>query len=139
MYNGCMFSKPYEFVYLTDYPDNRGNLFEMLRFKDQGIPGEGQIYCFTINTGVRRGDHYHTHKREWASCVSGEAVVFVEDSKGNKEKLILKADKPSVVYFHPYTAHTFLNERDSLAVIISYSSKQLDKANPDTFPKFIEI
>jgi dTDP-4-dehydrorhamnose 3,5-epimerase-like enzyme len=134
-----MFTKPYEHIRLQDYPDNRGNLFEILRFKDQGVPGEGQIYCFTIVPGVRRGDHYHTMKREWASCVSGKVSVLVEDKDGNKEKILLHADEPSVIYFHPYTVHTFINEGDALATIVSYSSKQLDKENPDTIPKRIEF
>lgn len=133
-----MFTKSYEHIYLTDYPDQRGNIFEMLRFKDHGVPGEGQIYCFTILPGVRRGDHYHTTKREWATCVHGSAVVLVEDKDGNKEKIILNAEKPSVIYFHPYTSHTFINENDILAAVVSYSSKQLDKENPDTHKKFIE-
>jgi dTDP-4-dehydrorhamnose 3,5-epimerase-like enzyme len=134
-----MFTKPYELVKLQAYPDNRGNLFEMLRFKDHGVPGEGQIYCFTINPGVRRGDHYHTMKREWAVCVSGQTFVLVEDTEGNKEKILLSADEPSVIYFHPYTAHSFVNESDGVGVLVSYSSKQLDKENPDTIPKFIEM
>jgi UDP-2-acetamido-2,6-beta-L-arabino-hexul-4-ose reductase len=133
-----MFSKPYEYLKLQDYPDNRGNLFEILRFKDQGVPGEGQIYCFTILPGVRRGDHYHTSKREWASCVSGNVSVLVEDKDGNKEKILMDSKVPSVVYFHPYTTHAFLNEDDKESVIVSYSSKQLDKANPDTISKVIK-
>ena len=133
-----MFNKPYELVRLTEYPDHRGNIFEILRFKDQGVPGEGQIYCFSIVPGVRRGDHYHTMKREWASCVSGNTFVLVEDKDGNKEKILLDASQPSVIYFHPYTTHTFINEGDTTAVVVSYSSKQLDKSDPDTVPKFID-
>ncbi|PIR41632.1 MAG: hypothetical protein COV31_00120 [Candidatus Yanofskybacteria bacterium CG10_big_fil_rev_8_21_14_0_10_46_23] len=134
-----MFNKPYELVRLVDHPDHRGNLFEILRFKDQGVPGDGQIYCFTIFPGVRRGDHYHILKREWASCVAGKVFVILEDKFGNKEKILLDAKEPSVVYFHPYTSHAFLNAGDAVATVVSYSSKQLETPDLDTFKKFIEI
>jgi len=134
-----MFDKPFEIIRLADHPDHRGNLFEMLRFKDQGIPGEGQIYCVSLVPGSRRGDHYHTAKREWASCVSGKTFVLVEDRDGNKKKILLDSKEPSVVYFHPYTAHAFVNESDQEAVLVSYSSKQLELADQDTFPKFIKL
>lgn len=133
-----MFNKPYEFVRLVDHPDHRGNLFEILRFKDQGVPGDGQIYCFTIVPGVRRGDHYHTLKREWASCVAGKTFVLVEDKEGKKEKILLDAKEPSVIYFHPHTSHAFINEHDAIATIVSYSSKQLEAVDHDTFKKFID-
>ena len=134
-----MFHEPYELVHLVEHPDQRGNLFEVLRFKDHGVPGDGQIYCFTIVPGVRRGDHYHVHKREWASCVAGKTFVLVEDKDGNKEKILLDASEPSVIYFHPYTSHAFINESDAVATVVSYSSKQLDSPDTDTFRKFIEI
>ena len=133
-----MFSKPYEIMELKDYPDHRGNIFEILRFKDQEIPGTGQIYCFSIVPGVRRGDHFHTTKREWASCVYGKVYVAAEDMEGNKSKMLLDSKKPSLIYFHPYTTHVFINEGSEEAVVVSYSSKQLDKENPDTIPKIID-
>src|SRR3989344_6899889 len=105
-----MFKEPYDIIDLERHSDPRGNLFEILRFKDHKIPGEGYVYCFTINPGQRRGDHYHTKKQEWFSCVSGKATVLVEDKEGNKKKIILDADKPAVVYCGPYTSHALYNE-----------------------------
>lgn len=134
-----MFNDPHTFLYLTDYPDHRGNIFEMLRFKDQGVPGDGQIYCFSILPDIRRGDHYHADKREWASCVYGTVDVFVEDKNGIKQKFALDWKKPSVIYFHPYTAHTFINNSNDVAVVVAYSSKQLDKLNPDTISKIVNL
>lgn len=107
----------------------------MLRFKDDNIPGEGYIYCFTINPGQRRGGHYHAKKQEWFSCVSGRAVVFIEDKNGGKKRITLDAAKPSVVYCGPYTSHALYNETKDVAVIISYGSRQHDPSDPDTFKK----
>ena len=41
------------------FDDKRGTLFEALRFKTESIPGNGQIYVYTVEPGARRGDHYH--------------------------------------------------------------------------------
>ena len=133
-----MFKEPYEIKYLEKHSDQRGDLFEILRFKDQKIPGEGYIYTFTINPMQRRGDHYHTKKLEWFSCVSGEAVVLVEDKNGNKKKLLLNAKNPAILYCGTYTSHALYNESQNPAIIISYGSKQHDPDDPDTFEKFIK-
>ena len=132
-----MFKEPFEIISLTKHSDPRGDLFEILRFKDQQIPGEGYVYCFTINPGQRRGDHYHTRKQEWFSCVSGKATVLIEDKEGNKQKVILEAGQPAIIYCGPHTAHALYNESEIPAVIVSYGSKQHDSSDPDTFKKFI--
>ncbi len=134
-----MFKEPFDIVDLKKHSDPRGNLFEILRFKDSKVPGEGYMYCFTINTGARRGDHYHTRKMEWFSCVSGEAIVLLEDAKGNKKKITISANEPKIVYCGPGTSHALMNEKEEPAVMISYGSKQHDPEDPDTFPKRIEL
>lgn len=134
-----MFKEPFDIVDLTKHSDPRGDLFEILRFKDFKVPGEGYIYCFTINQGARRGDHYHERKLEWFSCVSGEAIVLLEDVDGNKKKIILSAIEPKIVYCGPGTSHALMNEKKEPAVMISYGSKQHDPEDPDTFPKRIEL
>lgn len=47
------------------FDDKRGSLFEALRFKTESIPGNGQIYVYTVEPGARRGDHFHKNKEEW--------------------------------------------------------------------------
>lgn len=132
-----MFKEPYDIIHLENHVDPRGFLFEVLRFKDNRIPGEGYIYCFSVNPGKRRGDHYHTCKQEWFACVSGRVTVLIEDKQGGKKKVILDATKPTIVYCGPYTSHALLNESENVAVIISYGSKQHDPSNPDTVLKKI--
>lgn len=133
------FKEPYDVVDLENHIDPRGSLFEILRFKDQNVPGEGYIYAFSVNPGERRGDHYHTKKQEWFTCVYGEAVILIEDKDGNKKKVTLNAEKPKLIYFGPHTSHAVLNESEDIAVLVSYGSKQHDPSDPDTFKKFIEI
>jgi len=130
-----MFNEPYSIIRLESHIDPRGYLFEILRFKDGNIPANGYIYCFAVNPGQTRGGHYHTKKKEWFSCVSGEATVLVEDQDGSKEKIILNTINPVVVYCGPYISHTFYNETQSPAVIVSYGSKQHNSEDQDTFRK----
>ena len=130
-----MFKKPYEVRMLDMKADPRGNLFEILRFLDDEIPGEGYIYTFTILPGQRRGDHYHEKKHEWFTCAFGRATILIETSDGKKERVVLDAEDPAVIYFAPGTAHALLNETNNTVVMVSYGSKQHDPANPDTIKK----
>ena len=133
-----MFDTPFEMIELETHPDSRGNLFEILRFKDQQVPGEGYIYCLTLSPGARRGDHYHEIKREWCVCVSGAVTVLAEEKDGTQHKVVLSAAHPTVVYFAPFTAHTVINEGSETAAVVFYGSKQYDQENPDTISKIIE-
>ncbi len=54
-----VWAEPFDVHELSTHTDKRGFLFEILRFKDNGIPGDGQLYTFSIEPGKRRGDHYH--------------------------------------------------------------------------------
>ena len=126
-----MYKKPYAIVSLKMHTDPRGSLFEILRFKDEKIPGKGYVYCFTINPGQERGGHYHTKKHEWFSCVSGKATVIIQAKKGKKKEILLNAAKPTVVYCSPYTLHALYNKTNKTAVIISYGSRQHDPNDPD--------
>jgi len=133
-----MFKKLYAIVELETRSDKRGSLFEILRFKDNNVSGEGQLYTFTINPGQRRGDHYHEKKEEWFSCVYGEAVILLEDEFGNKKKVILKHTEPKIIYCGEKTIHALYNEKETPSVIVSYGSHQHDPDDPDTFFKFID-
>ena len=124
---------PLEVRDLRRHDDARGGLFEILRFADGAVPGGGQLYTFTINPGHRRGDHYHTRKREWFTCALGRAVVLLTDTRSGREQVVeLDAARPAIVYAGPYTAHALLNRADSVAVIISYGSEQHLPEDPDT-------
>ncbi len=132
-----MSKKDCEIYELCNHSDHRGELFEVLRFKDQEVPGPGYLYCFTINPGERRGDHYHEKKHEYFACVSGVAIALVEEKSGKRHRIILDSKNPVAVYNAPLTAHAFLNESNNTAVLIAYGSRQHDPENPDTFPKVI--
>lgn len=124
--------EPFDVHNLKNYRDQRGYLFEVLRFTDQYIPSGGQLYTFSIEPGMRRGDHYHNKKQEWFTCVSGEAIVLLSN-KNDRKAIKISADKPKVVYAAPGTAHALINNSNKVAVIVSYGSKQHDPKDEDTF------
>ena len=113
------------------YDDKRGTLYEALRFKTENVPGDGQIYVYTVEPGARRGDHYHKNKEEWFLCVSGKLELLIKTQKRKFEKKI-SSDSPEVVYVAPGTVHTLINRTKNRSVVIAYASKELDRQNPDT-------
>lgn len=52
-------NEPFDTLELKRHDDERGMLFEILRFADHNIPGNGQLYTFSVEPNARRGDHYH--------------------------------------------------------------------------------
>lgn len=125
--------EPFDCHELNRHVDPRGFLFEILRFKDDSIPGDGQLYVFSIEPNKRRGDHYHLRKREWFTCVYGEAIVLLSTRDGETLAEEISAENPKIVYAGPGASHALINKRDKLAVIVSYGSKQHDPDDEDTF------
>ena len=126
----------YKIKNLELHSDNRGDLFEALRFKSERIPYGGQIYIYSVKPGCRRGDHYHKRKEEWFCCVSGNVTLLMEGN-GKKIKKNLKSSFPQLVYVGPRTAHTIINKNKEEAIIVAYTSKEFDPDDPDTITKLI--
>jgi dTDP-4-dehydrorhamnose 3,5-epimerase-like enzyme len=128
-------TEPFALLDLVRHDDARGGLFEILRFTEQEVPAGGQLYTFTIQPGMRRGDHYHTRKREWFTCAHGRAVVLLTDTRGGgQHRVELDAARPRIVYAGPYTAHALENPDPGVAVIVSYGSAEHHPEDPDTVP-----
>jgi UDP-2-acetamido-2,6-beta-L-arabino-hexul-4-ose reductase len=130
-----IWKSPFDFIDLISHKDERGFLFEILRFKDYNIPGEGQLYTFSIEPHKRRGDHYHLKKQEWFTCVYGNAQVLLTSANGEDEVIDISAESPKIIYTAPGTSHALINKTDELAVIVSYGSKQHDPEDEDTYRK----
>lgn len=134
--NEKRWNEPFDYFKLEKHTDERGFLFEILRYRDFKIPGDGQLYVFSINPGKRRGDHYHIKKREWFSCVSGRAIVLLSNLNGKKQAYTLSAEEPAVIYVGSGTVHALINESlEQTAVIVSYGTTQHIKEDMDSFHK----
>ncbi len=126
----------YKIKNLELHSDNRGDLFEALKFKSEKIPSSGQIYVYSVKPGFRRGDHYHERKGEWFCCVSGTVTLLMKGN-GKTIKKILTSSCPQLVYVGPGTAHTIINKNQEVAVMVAYTSKEFDPNDPDTITKEI--
>jgi dTDP-4-dehydrorhamnose 3,5-epimerase-like enzyme len=126
---------PFDAHKLVKHVDHRGFLIELLRFVDHNVPGQGQLYTFSIEPGQRRGDHYHLRKKEWFTCVYGEAVVLLSTDNGQTSAVELSLKEPQIVYAGPGVAHALLNKTDQVAVIVSYGSEQHNPEDEDTYPQ----
>ncbi|MBM4443329.1 MAG: WxcM-like domain-containing protein [Candidatus Rokubacteria bacterium] len=125
--------EPFDVHDLTIHVDQRGMLFEILRFTDDAVPPRGQVYTFSVNPGARRGDHYHLAKREWFTCVHGRVTVLLDDRHGRTQVVALDAARPTIVYAGPGTTHALVNQGDEVSVIVSYGSEQHHPDAPDTY------
>ena len=126
--------KPYDVLDLVPHTDQRGTLFEVIRFEDFNIPTGGYIYTFSINPHFRRGDHYHHKKVEWFTCVHGKAKVLLSTVDGKHNKVIeISAADPKLVYAPAETIHALINQEEEVAVIVSYGTIPHDDGTPDTF------
>ncbi|WP_162200181.1 polysaccharide biosynthesis C-terminal domain-containing protein [Kiloniella spongiae] len=123
---------PYYIEPLVRHSDERGALFEAMRFTSQNIPTGGQVYVYTVEPGVRRGDHYHAKKMEWFSCVSGTVRLLMKTPQRDLVDEVLDSDAPKMVYAGPGTSHAVVNETGITAVVVAYASKEFDPSNPDT-------
>ena len=125
---------PFDELELVPHTDQRGTLFEVLRFEDFNIPEGGYIYTFSINPHFRRGDHYHHKKVEWFTCVHGKAKVLLSTVDGKQNKVIeISAAEPKLVYAPAGTIHALINQEEDVAVIVSYGTVPHDDGTPDTF------
>lgn len=127
--------KEHNFSFKTPhlFNDDRGLLYEALRFKTEKIPNDGQIYVYTVTPKSRRGDHYHKNKEEWFFCVYGELELIIKTKDNKKIKKKLHYKNPEIVYVAPGTVHTLINNKNKEAVVVAYASKEFEKDNPDTY------
>jgi dTDP-4-dehydrorhamnose 3,5-epimerase-like enzyme len=130
-----IWKSPFDFIELVSHKDERGFLFEIMRFKDYNIPGTGQLYTFSIQPHKRRGDHYHLKKQEWFTCVNGKAVVLLTSSDGIDKIIEISAENPKIIYAAPGTSHALINQTDEVAIIVSYASTQHNPEDEDTYRK----
>ena len=118
---------------LVLHEDERGSLFEVIRFHDDNIPGNGQLYVFSIHPNRRRGDHYHKIKKEWFTCVYGSCDLLLRSANDMFSIIKMNSHYPKIIYVPPYTVHALVNNNSEPCSIISYSSTQHDEKNPDTY------
>lgn len=112
--------------------DHRGILYEVVK-----LPHDGQVFVITILPGKVRGNHYHTHKVEKFTVVSGGMEFTSRDrATGEITTLNCHADTPQTVTVYPFNTHR-ITGLDSGATIVCWVSEVFDPTDPDTFAEDI--
>ncbi|WP_165908216.1 cupin domain-containing protein [Hydrogenispora ethanolica] len=94
----------------------------------------GLIYLFTMNSGAKRGNHYHLNKNEWFFLAQGEVDLVVRDTHSLEQATKhLSANTPEVVSIPAGVAHALVNTHSETAILIAYIDKEFDPAQPDTY------
>jgi len=100
---------------------------ELAQFYD-GEEAIRYLAAIQFVSGTTRGNHYHRQKQEWLYLVAGAVDLVVEDVETKVRETILMVTG-DLVYISPDTAHTFVVQRDGMAV--EFSPVRFDPA--DTF------
>ena len=123
----------YDIKNLKLHKDERGYLFEAIRFTSDNIPAGGQVYVYSLEPGVRRGDHFHKYKSEWVICISGQVSLILKTKDSSKSELSLDSNCPQLVFIPPKTSHALINKSTSKSIVLAYSSDEFHPDNPDTY------
>jgi len=116
--------------------DDRGWLTEVLRSSNlSGGTRMSQLYVTVGNPGKTKGKHYHTRKTEWFSVVSGDAKLFLRDTRTGEETVVPMGDKNLVtVTIPPHVAHAITSDGTAPFYLIVVVSEEFDPSDPDTLP-----
>ena len=114
--------------------DERGWLAEILRAeKKQASEEFAHIYVTVAFPGKAKGKHYHQRKVEWFSVVSGEAMLFLKDTRtGEDERLPMGEKNMVTVRIPPHVAHAITNTGTVPFYLVVVVSEQFNPKDPDT-------
>jgi UDP-2-acetamido-2,6-beta-L-arabino-hexul-4-ose reductase len=115
--------------------DKRGYLFEFLKEKEHQLSFKGQIYFATIRPGFSRGDHYHKHRSEIFSVISGKFEFIIHDLIKNKKKKIILDSKKKIdrIIVKPFQVHLFKNIGKNIGIILCYTDKEYKVGDRDVY------
>ncbi len=114
--------------------DERGWLAELLRASRlQNGAQLSQLYVTVGNPGKTKGKHYHRRKVEWFSVVSGNATLYLKDTKTGGEEVVRMGEQNMVtVTIPPFVAHAITGDDDGPFCLIVVVSEEFNPQDPDT-------
>lgn len=124
----------YEVKNLKIHKDKRGWLVELLKANELRKPIK-QLHIASLETGIARGNHYHSKRTEWFFIVAGKAKLVLQDIKTKEKKLfILSSKKPRVITIFPKTAHSVKNIGKETVYLVAAQNDIYNPKKPDNFP-----
>ena len=115
--------------YLEKHTDNRGSFVETVK-----LNSGGQISFSTTNSGITRGNHYHTRKVERFAVIKGKAKIELRRI-GTVEvfSFELNGKDPSFVDMPIWYTHNITNIGDDELYTIFWTNEIFNPDNPDTY------
>ena len=110
--------------------DPRGTFVEVARLDRIG----GQVSFSTTNSGITRGNHWHTRKIERFAVIKGQARIELRRI-GTDEKYTfdLNGDEPAFVDMPVWYTHNITNTGDSELLTMFWINEFYNPDDPDTF------
>lgn len=109
--------------------DERGNFVEVFK-----APGFGQVSYSTTKSGVVRGNHYHTRKKEIFCVIEGEGKIRQRNRETNEiEEKIVSGSAPESVEMKLNWTHNIQNIGNSEMKLLIWISEVFNQNDPDTF------
>jgi UDP-2-acetamido-2,6-beta-L-arabino-hexul-4-ose reductase len=109
--------------------DNRGTFVELIRL---GIGG--QVSYSTTDSGITRGNHFHTRKIERFSVIKGKGLIQLRKI-GSDEILnfYLDENEPSYVDMPIWYTHNIKNIGEDELLTVFWINEHYDQTDPDTY------
>lgn len=114
---------------LTLNTDNRGSFVETVK-----LNSGGQVSFSTTNTGITRGNHFHTRKAERFAVIKGNARIELRKTgTNNKFSFELDGKKPSFVDMPVWYTHNITNIGKEELYTIFWVNEFFDQSDSDTY------
>lgn len=119
-----LFPRPF-----TLHTDSRGQFAEIVRTE-----GGGQVSYSTTESGVVRGNHFHTRKIERFAVIEGCAEVAMRRIGTDKVyRFRLDGNAPAWIDIPVWQTHSIRNCGEGRLVTLFWISEPFDSSDPDTY------
>lgn len=124
---------------LTQIPDERGRLMEILRCDDKEFTKFGQVYITTAFPGVVKAWHYHTKQSDAFCCVHGMMKVVLYDprkdspTQGCVNEFFMGPFNPMLVTIPSLVYHGFKTISEHEAILVNLVTEPYNRQDPDEF------
>jgi dTDP-4-dehydrorhamnose 3,5-epimerase len=122
---------------LTVHPDERGQLFEILRVDDPEFQKFGQVYITTAHPGIIKGWHCHEIQTDHFCLIKGRAIFALYDARsdsatqGQVDVIECSEDHPQLIVIPPRVYHGFKNTGTVDAICLNCPTEPYNADDPD--------
>ena len=117
--------------------DDRGSFLELMKTR---IGGQTSFSTTHPGKNIIRGNHYHTHKIERFSVVSGKAIIKMRKLFSDEVlEYKVSGQKPVYVDIPTFYTHSIENLGRRELLTLFWINEIYDPKDPDTFPELVTL